>query len=375
MKSIKKLKLAAGIDGAGWNFSSWRHPDMPADAGENIDFYIKQAQLVEDAKFETLFLFDVSHVGPGNIPHYLSMFEGVSVMSAIAMKTERIGLSLTASTSYTDPYNIARQVLSLDKISRGRASLNAITSNPGGMVNFSRGHLGKADQYPMHKEFLEILLGLWDTYEDDAFPRDKESGIFLNPRKMHPINYRGKYFSVDGPLNLSRSVQGRPVLYMAGSSSTFVDLATSYTDGAFIHGSTMEETLLTANALKKKLIEKNRRPEDYVLTTSQNPIVGRTDAEAYEKYKEIISLGPYSHIPVPLFMGSAERIANEIQKWHEAGAMDMFMIRQDHPHGLRDFIELVVPILQERGIFHTEYESDTLRGNLELPRPAFRKIS
>ncbi|UOQ69092.1 LLM class flavin-dependent oxidoreductase [Hymenobacter volaticus] len=187
MNNRKTLKLAAVIDGPGWNFSSWRHPDMPADAGENIDFFIQQAQLAEQAKFETLFLYDVSHVGPGNIPYYLSMFEGVSLMSALAMKTERLGLSLTASTSYTDPYNLARQVLSLDKLSKGRASLNAITSNPGGMVNFSRGHLGKADQYPMHREFLEILLGLWDTYEDDAFPRDKESGVFLNPRKIHPL--------------------------------------------------------------------------------------------------------------------------------------------------------------------------------------------
>ncbi|UOE34159.1 LLM class flavin-dependent oxidoreductase [Hymenobacter monticola] len=347
---------------------------MPADAGENIDFFIQQAQLAEQAKFETLFLYDVSHVGPGNIPYYLSMFEGGALMSALAMKTERIGLSMTASTSYTDPYNLARQVLSLDKLSKGRASLNAITSNPGGMVNFSRGHLGKADQYPMHEEFLEILLGLWDTYEDDAFPRDKASGVFLNPRKMHPVNYRGQYFSVDGPLNLSRSVQGRPVLYMAGSSPTFVDLATSYTDGVFMAGSTFEETVLLANALKTKLLEKGRLPEHFVGAISQNPIVGRTDAEAYQKYREILALGPYSHTPVPLFMGSAERVATEIQRWYEAGAIDMFMVRQDHPHGLRDFIELVVPILQERGLFHTEYEAETLRGNLGLPKPAFRTI-
>jgi FMN-dependent oxidoreductase (nitrilotriacetate monooxygenase family) len=374
MNNRKTLKLAAVIDGPGWNFSSWRHPDTPADAGENIDFFIKQAQLVEQAKFETLFLYDVSHVGPGNIPYYLSMFEGGTLMSALAMKTERIGLSLTASTSYTDPYNLARQVLSLDKISKGRASLNAITSNPGGMVNFSRGHLGKADQYPMHEEFLEILLSLWDTYEDDAFPRDKESGLFLNPRKMHPINYRGKYFSVDGPLNISRSVQGRPVLYMAGSSPTFVDLATSYTDGVFMAGSSFEETLSLANALTAKLVEKGRQPADFVRSVAQNPIVGRTDAEAYAKYQAIRALGPYSHRPVPLFMGSAERIANEIQKWYEAGAIDMLMIQQDHPYGIQDFIELVVPILQERSIFHTEYEAQTLRGNLELPKPAFRTI-
>lgn len=374
MKNRKKLKLAAGIDGTGWNFTSWRHPDMPADAGENIDFYVRQAQLAEDAKFETLFLFDVSHVGPGNIPHYLSMFEGATIMSAIAMKTERLGLSFTASSSYTDPYNVARQVLSLDKISKGRASLNIVTSNPGGMVNFSRGHLGKADQYPMHREFLEILLGLWDTYEDDAFVRDKHSGIFLKPGKMHPINYRGNYFSVDGPLNISRSVQGRPVVYTAGGSPTFVDIAATYTDGAFIAGSTIEEALYTATALRAKLVEKGRSPEDYVVALSHNPIVGRTVAEAEKKYLELASLAPYHRIPVPQFFGTAEKIADEITTWHDAGAMDMLVVRQDHPHGLRDFIDLVVPILQERGIFHTEYESDTLRGNLELPRPSFREI-
>jgi FMN-dependent oxidoreductase (nitrilotriacetate monooxygenase family) len=374
MKNKKQLKLAAIIEGTGWNHSSWRHPALPANASENIDFYVQQARLAEEVKFESLFLVDVSHVGSGNFPHYLSMFEGVSLMSALAMKTERIGLSLTASTSYTDPYNLARQVLSLDKISKGRASLNAITSNPGGMVNFSRGHLGKADQYPMHQEFLEILLGLWDTYEDDAFPRDKQSGVFLDPRKMHRVNYQGQYFSVEGPLNLSRSVQGRPVLYTAGSSATFVDLATSYTDGAFLHGETLEETLRTVEALRQKLLEKDRLPENYICAISQNPIVGRTDAEAVEKYHELAALTPGYRIPPPAFIGSAERVANQIQQWYEAGAMDMFMVRQDHPYGLRDFIELVVPILQARGIFHTDYTADTLRGNLGLSRPAFRTV-
>lgn len=374
MSTKKQLKLAAAIDGVGFSYSSWRHPDMPADAGENIDFYVQQAQLAEAAKFESLFLFDVSHVGPGNIPHHLSMFEGGTVMAAIAMKTERIGLSLTASTSYTDPYNLARQVLSLDKISKGRASLNAITSNPGGMVNFSRGHLGKADQYPMHQEFLEILLGLWDSYEDDAFPRDKRSGVFLDPRKMHRVNYRGKYFSVDGPLNLSRSVQGRPVLYMAGSSPTFVELAASYTDGAFIHGNTLAEVLSTTTALRKKLVEKGRQPDDYVTTFSMAPVVGRTDADAQARFEEMNALQRPYRLPKPLFMGSAERVANDIQQWYEAGAMDMLLLRQEHPQGLQDFIELVVPLLQQRGIFHTDYAADTLRSNLQLPRPAFRTI-
>lgn len=374
MSQNRTLKLSAGIAGTGWNYTSWMHKEMPADAGENVDFYIEQAQIAEAAKFETLFLFDVSHIGPGNIPHYLSMFDGATIMSAIAMKTSKIGLSFTASSSYTDPYNIARQVLSLDKISKGRASLNAITSNPGGMVNFSRGHLGKSDQYPMHREFLDILLGLWDTYEDDAFPRNKETGVFLKPDKMHTIDYRGAYFSVDGPLNISRSVQGRPVLYTAGSSTTFVDIATSYTDGAFIAGPSLEHALYTATALRNKLIEKNRSPENFVIATSQNAIVGKTDSEAQQKYMELVSLDRYRAMPAPLFFGSAERVANQVQQWYEAGAMDMLVVTQDYPTGLADFAELVVPILQDRGIFHSEYKADTLRGNLDLKKPLFRKI-
>ena len=374
MNDRKKLKLAAIIDGVGWNHVGWQHPDMPADASENIDFYVQQAKLAEAAKFDTLFLIDVSHVGLGNIPHYLSMFEGVTIMSAISMVTKNIGLSATVSTSYADPYSVARQILSLDKISKGRASLNAITSNPGGMVNFSRGHLTREDQYPMQKEFMEILLGLWDTYEDEAFIRDKGNGVFIDPYKMHHVNYRGEYFSVDGPLNISRSVQGRPVLYTAGTSARFIEHASSYTDGAFLFGSTLEETLETANKLKDKLVEKGRRPEDFILTTQQNPIVGRTEKEARDKYMELMRLQPHHSIPLPQFFGSAEKVADQVQQWYEVGAMDMLMIRQDHPYGLRDFIDLVVPILQERGIFRTEYESDTLRGNLELPKPAFRKI-
>ncbi|WP_026630465.1 NtaA/DmoA family FMN-dependent monooxygenase [Dyadobacter alkalitolerans] len=374
MENRKKLKLAANLDGLGWNHVGWQHPDMPSDASENIDHYIRQAKMAEAAKFDTLFLVDVSHVGPGNIPHYLSMFEGVSLMSALAMHTNTIGLSVTISTSYADPYSAARQILSLDKLSKGRASLNAITSNPGGMVNFSRGHLGKSDQYPMNKEFMEIVLGLWDTYEDDAFIRDKESGYFLNPRKMHKVNYRGKYFSVEGPLNLSRSIQGRPVLYTAGMSKTFMDHATSYTDGVFTFGSTLEETRSIARELRHQLVAKGRRPQDFIVSVSQNPIVGSTDQEAREKYRELLQFIPNNSLPLPQFFGSAERVADQVQQWYETGAMDMLILRQDHPYGLQDFIELVVPILQERGIFRTEYESATLRGNLELPMPAFRKI-
>jgi FMN-dependent oxidoreductase (nitrilotriacetate monooxygenase family) len=372
-KMGKKLKLGAVLDGLGWNHMAWQHPDMPSDASENLDFYIKQAQLAESAKFDTLFLVDVSHVGPGNIPHYLSMFEGISIMSALSVMTKKIGLSATVASSYGDPYSTARQILSLDKISRGRASLNAITSNPGGMVNFSRRHLGKSDQYPMNKEFIKIVLGLWDTYEDDAFIRDKETGIFLNHNKMHNINYRGDYFSVQGPLNISRSVQGRPVLYTAGTSENFMEIATHYTDGVFTYAYDWEDTTALANKIRQKLVAKQRRPEDFIISISQNPIVGETEKDALDKYRELMSLSPRNSLPRPQFFGSAEKVADQIQKWYESGAMDMLLIRQDHPHGLRDFIDLVVSILQDREIFRTEYEADTLRGHLEIPNPGWRK--
>lgn len=374
MSEKRQLKLAATLDGLGWNFVGWQHPDMPADASENIDFFIKQAKMAEAAKFDSLFLVDVSHVGPGNIPHYLSMFEGTTVMSALSVVTEKIGLSATVSTSYADPYNVARQILSLDKMSRGRASINAITSNPGGMVNFSRGHLGKPDQYPMQKEFMEIMLGLWDTYEDDAFIRDKSRGIYLNPNKMHRVDYRGDYFSVEGPLNISRSVQGRPVMYTAGTSENFIENATTYADAAFISGRSMHETAAMAHRVRNRLIEKGRDSKAYIIATQQNPIVGRTEQEAIDKYMELMRLIPNNSIPVPLIFGSAEQVADQVQQWHEVGAMDLLILRQDHPHGLRDFIELVVPILQDRGLFRTEYESSTLRGNLGLPIPGFREI-
>lgn len=373
MARNKKLKMGAVLEGVGYNFTGWRHPDLPADASENIDHYVQQAKIAESGKFDTLFLIDVSHVGPGNIPHYLSMFEGVSIMSALSMVTTRIGLSASIATSYADPFTAARQILSLDKISKGRAALNAITSNPGGMVNYSRGHLTKADQYPMQSEFMEIALGLWDSYEDDAFIRDKERGIFLNPAKMHPVRYRGKYFSVDGPLNLGRSVQGRPVLFTAGSSANFLENAAKYTDGGFILGESLESSRATATELRNRVTAAGRSADDFVIALPQTPLVGRTEQEADAKFQEMQDLNRPYPIPRPLFFGSAEKVADQIQEWHEAGAMDMLLIRQEHPTGLKDFVELVVPILQDRGVFRTDYESTTLRGNLELPIPQHRR--
>jgi FMN-dependent oxidoreductase (nitrilotriacetate monooxygenase family) len=372
MMNKKQLKIGSVTEGIGYNYMGWRHPDMPANASENIDYYVKQAKLAEKGKFDALVLFDVSHVGPGNIPHYLSMFEGVSIMSALSMVTTHIGLSATIATSYADPFTVARQIASLDKISNGRAAWNAITSNPGGLANYSRTHLSKADLYPMQKEFIEIVEGLWDSYEDNAFIRDKARGIFFDPQKMHPLNYRGKYFSVDGPLNISPSIQGRPVIFQAGTSSDLMNIAAKHADGSLTLGDDLESAKIFSKEIKRRVVLEGRLPEDYLIMPMQTPLVGRTEKEAEEKFQELQSLMPLYRIPKPLFFGSAEKVADQIQEWYEAGAMDMLLVRQEYPSGLEDFIDLVVPILQDRGIFRTEYESNTLRGNLELPYPENR---
>jgi len=372
MKNKKQLKIGFVNEGIGYNFMGWRHPDMTANASENIDYYVKQAKLAEKGKFDVLVLFDVSHVGPGNIPHYLSMFEGVSMMSALSMVTTHIGLSATIATSYADPFTVARQIASLDKISNGRAALNAITSNAGGMANYSRTHLSQADLYPMQKEFIEIVKGLWDSYEDDAFIRDKARGVFFDPQKMHKLNYRGKYFSVDGPLNISPSIQGSPVIFSAGTSSDLMNNAAMHVDGLLTGGNDLESAKNFSKEIKRRVALEGRSPEDFLIMATQTPLVGRTEKEAEEKFQELQSLMPLYRLPKPLFFGSAEKVADQIQEWYEAGAMDMLLVRQEYPSGLKDFVELVVPILQDRGIFRTEYESNTLRGNLGLPYPENR---
>nr|WP_245406467.1 MULTISPECIES: NtaA/DmoA family FMN-dependent monooxygenase [unclassified Peribacillus] len=366
----RKLKLGGIIDGVGWNYFGWRHPDIPANASENIDFYVEKAIQLESAKFDAVFLADVSHIGPGMIPHYLSMFEGISILSALSMVTHSIGLTATIATSYADPFTVARQIASLDKISNGRAGWNAITSNPGGLANYSRTHLRKSDLYPLKEEFLEIVEGLWDSYEDDAFIRDKKRGVFYDPSKMHSLNYTGNYFSVDGPLNISRSRQGRPVVFQAGTSSAFMDIAAKHAEVIMAPGDNFDYLKGYTAELKRRVENQGRSPNALLIMPSHSPIVGKTEKDALEKLREIESLMPIGHrLPRPQLMGSAENVAEKIEHWYREGIMDILLIRQDYPAGFEDFIKLVVPILQEKGIFKNEYEANTLRGNLELPYP------
>ncbi|MCY8231663.1 NtaA/DmoA family FMN-dependent monooxygenase [Priestia endophytica] len=373
--SKRQLKIGYIMDGVGLGYTSWRHPNLPSDAGENIDFQVMEAKMAESGKFDMLFITDLSHIGPENMPTHLSTFEGVSLLSALSMVTKNIGLGATIATSFADPFTAARQLASLDKISHGRAAWNAVTSLDGSMANnFSRSHITKSDLYPMQKEFLEIVEGLWDSYEDDAFIRDKRSGIFLDPTKMHPINYSGDYFSVAGPLPITRSPQGRPVIIQVGTSEAFLNVAAHHAEAVMMGDATeLEYAKRFIHVLKEKVKAAGRSPHNVLATRIVHAIVGETEADARRKVDELERLlPPYYRMPDNPFFGSAEQVAEEIEKWYNSGAMDLMLLRQTHPEILQDFIKYVVPILQEKGIFRKEYESNTLRGNLGLPYPQNR---
>jgi len=434
MGKKRQLKLGANISGVGNSMSLWKHPDVPTDASVSLDFYRQQAVKAESGKFDLLFIADGLYINEKSNPHFLNRFEPLTVLSALAAATSRIGLAATLSTSYSEPFTVARQFASLDHISGGRAGWNVVTSPlEGTALNFGkREHPPHAQRYRIAGEFLNVVKGLWDSWEDDAFVRDKERGIFFDPAKLHRLNHKGEYFSVQGPLNIARSSQGQPVVFQAGSSEPGRELAAKSADAVYTAPETLEEAKQFYTDLKRRALSYGRNPDHLLILPGIGPIVGRTEEEAERKYNEVASLvtiesaldylGRYfehhdftqypldepfpelgefgsnsfrsttdkikseakkqgwtlrevalrASTPRGAFIGSAEQVADRIQLWFEEGAADGFMIRNVVPTGLADFVDLVVPILQERGIFRTEYEGETLRSNLGLPIPQNR---
>ncbi|WP_159881653.1 LLM class flavin-dependent oxidoreductase [Paenibacillus puerhi] len=434
MTQSRKLKLGAIIHGVGSSMSAWRHPDILSDASINIGYYKQQAQKAEEGRFDLVFIADGLFINEKSIPHFLNRFEPVTILSALAAVTTRIGLVGTLSTSYSEPFTVARQFASLDHISGGRAGWNVVTSPlEGSALNFGkREHPSHDQRYRIAEEYLEVAKGLWDSWEDDAFPRDKESGVFFDPAKLHRLDHKGEYFSVQGPLNIARSRQGHPVVFQAGSSDSGRTLAAKTADAVFTGHETIEEAKSFYRDVKQRAVQYGRAASDVLIFPGIDPIVGRTREEAERKYREITDLispetalkylgrffdhhdfsvypldEPFPELgdigsnsfrsstdkikrkakeegltlrqvalrtaaPRDSFIGSAEEVADQVQQWFEEGAADGFIIHSSVPRGLDDFVELVVPILQERGLFRSEYEHDTLRGNLGLTKPANR---
>lgn len=436
MSIQKKLKFGAIIHGVGGNIAGWRHPDIQADASVSLDFYTNQAQKAEEGKFDLVFIADGLHINEKSIPHFLNRFEPLTILSALAAVTSKIGLVGTLSTSYSEPFNVARQFASLDHISQGRAGWNVVTSPlEKTALNFSKTieeHPDHAKRYRIAAEYLQVAKGLWDSWEDDAFVRNKETGVFFDSEKLHQLNHRGEFFSVQGPLNIGRSKQGRPLIFQAGSSEAGKDLAAREADAIFTGHPTLSAAREFYQDVKNRAKALGRNPDELAILPGIAPIIGATEEEAERKYQEIANLvsidkaldylGRYfehhdfsqypldepfpelgdlgknsfqSHTdrikqqakaqnltlrqvalqettPKPTFIGTPEKVADLIQEWFDGNGADGFIIGSAVPNGLNDFVDFVVPILQKRGLFRTEYEAETLRGNLGIPFPENR---
>jgi FMN-dependent oxidoreductase (nitrilotriacetate monooxygenase family) len=290
--SRRTLKLGAiliGVGGPGQH-STWLDPEIPGNASVDIRWYIARAQQAEAAKFDLVFIVDSQFITADSPNHYLSRLEPLTLLSAVAVQTTHIGLVGTITTSYNEPFNVARRLYSLDHISGGRAGWNVVTSGDAGTAgNYSRDeHYDYATRYGRALEHVRVAQGLWDSYEADAFPRDKERRVFLDPERQHALNHKGEYFSVVGPLNLERSPQGQPVIFQAGNSEEGRDLGANIAEGVFTHAQTLEQAQAFRAEMRARAAAKGRDPEHVLIMPGIFPVIGGTDEEARAKQDAIL---------------------------------------------------------------------------------------
>lgn len=440
----KQMKLGAFLPAPGHHVAAWRHPTAVPDGGHNYDYYLQLAKLAEQGKFDMIFLSD----GNGVRTHYkneeelskqgrMVHFEPITLLSAIAVNTTHIGLTATASTTYNEPFHIARKFASLDHLSNGRAGWNVVTS-----VTDAEAQNFNLDKQPEHaaryaraREFMEVATGLWNSWEDDAFLYDKQSGVYFDPEKLHILNHKGKYFSVKGPLNIARPPQGHPVIVQAGSSEDGRNFASEWAEVIFTAHQTLQEAQNFYQGIKSEVSNVGRSKDEVVVMPGLFPIVGQTKKEAEEKYQLLQELidpkvglglltgllgdvdismypvdGPLPELPETegstsrqrlvyekarregltikelymsiaggrghkMIIGTAVEIADVMEEWFRNEAADGFNIMPPYlPGGLEEFVQEVVPELQNRGLFRHDYEGFTLRDHLGIKRPAFKKV-
>ena len=402
----------------------------------NVNWYIEQARLAEAARFDLIFIVDSQFITADSPPHYLNRLEPMTLLSALAVSTTHLGLVATMTTSYNDPFNVARRLASLELISGGRAGWNVVTSGDAGAAgNFSREeHYDYDTRYARGLEFVRVAQGLWDSYEADAFPRDRSARRFLDPTRQHALRHRGEHFSVAGPLNVSRSPQGQPVIFQAGDSEQGRDLGAAIGEGIFTHAPSLEAGQAFYRDIKSRAKGAGRDPDHLIVMPGITVFVGDTDAEAREierslqladqdfdrslaelgrpfawhdfrqydldapfpdvlhaaergfrtQAEKIVALArdrsftlretvQFLSAPKPTpFTGSPVTVADVLERWFAERALDGANIHIGHPGQFRRFTDEVVPILRERGLVRAEYEAGTLRGNLGLPVPENR---
>ncbi|MEV7285088.1 NtaA/DmoA family FMN-dependent monooxygenase [Streptomyces sp. NPDC093252] len=424
-----------GVGGPGQH-GLWKDPRVAKNASIDIQYYIRQAQAAEHALFDALFIVDSQFINHTYPAHYLNRLEPLTLLSAVATHTRHLGLVGTASSTYNSPFNLARRFASLDHISGGRAGWNVVTSfDTGAARNFGLDeHLDYATRYARALEFVQVAQGLWDSYEDDAFPADVARDLFLDPDKLHRLDHEGEHFRVAGPLNLSRSPQGQPVIFQAGVSEEGRDLAARVAEGIYAPGGSLQQAQRYYADIKSRTAAHGRDPEHIKIFIHGGPVVAATDGAARRREREIFeedndfdrnlallgrSFGAYdfgahdldapfpdvahlaekggrtgaaqliararaenltlrqvaglvSEFHASPFVGAPETVADTIEEWFRAGTFDGINLAFRTEDELTLFVDGVVPILQKRGLFRTEYTADTLRGNLGLPVPANR---
>jgi alkanesulfonate monooxygenase len=439
MASTRQLHFNAFMRPASIHTGAWRYPGSFPDANFNLDHTVRFIQTLERGKFDTFFMAD--HMAVLNMPvealkrsHTVTSFEPFTLLSALAMVTKRIGLIATGSTTFDAPYHIARRFASLDHISQGRAGWNIVTtSNPDAAKNFGmEEHMEHGERYRRAREFYDVVTGLWDSWADDAFTRDVESGIYLDPDKMHVLYHKGEYLSVRGPVNIARPVQGWPVIVQAGASESGRQLAAETAEAVFTAQSSLDAGREFYGDVKGRMKKLGRNPDHMVIMPGCLVVIGDTVEEAKAKRAKLDSLVHYANAiatlsialgtdaskfdpdkPLPddipesnasksgreraialakrenltvrqlaqrlgghgglAMVGTPKTIADEMEEWLMTEGSDGFTIQFPFlPQGLDDFVDKLVPELQRRGLFRKEYEGATLRENLGLPRPKNR---
>lgn len=431
----KQLKLGAFFMLPGHHVAAWRHESTVKENYLNFQFIKEQAKIAEQAKFDVIFVADHPSIqlptSNGFEQNVHVQFEPFTLLSALSAITEKIGLVATVSTSHNEPYNVARLFGSLDKLSNGRAAWNVVTSEAN--KDFGNNPLiTHAERYERAEEFVDVVKKLWSSWEDDAIVYNQETGRAVDASKVHTIDHEGQFYNVKGPLSITRSEQGHPVIVQAGSSEAGKELAARTAEVVFTAWQTLEEAQAFYKDLKGRLAKYGRKPDDLKIMPGVFPIVGRTAEEAQAKRQHLLDIipveaglarlsaqlgvdltgvdvdGPLPELPdiqeingiksrfqliVDLakrenltirqlyqrisggrghreIIGTPEQIADQLQEWLENDAADGFNVLPPYfPEGLKDFVELVIPELQRRGLFRTEYEGSTLRENLGLGKP------
>lgn len=431
----RQLHLNINALHSGFVPSAWRRPEADPGAFIDVQHYVRVARIAEAAAFDAVFLADSAAIVDQIHFRPITALEPTVLLASVAAATERIGLIGTASTSYNEPYNIARRFATLDHVSGGRAGWNIVTTaDLASARNFGRDTVpGHAERYARADEFAQLVKDLWDSWDDGALVGDKAGGRFVDTGRVRPVAHRGRFFTVQGPLNLPRPPQGHPVLVQAGGSADGTELAARHAEAVFTASQSFEEARAYARALKARASALGRGPDALRVLPGLTTILGATEAEAQRRRDDLVDGIPWDYsltrlagtlgiapdrlqldrrLPEDLALpgggdgnhtffratlalaqreghtvrtliralagggghrvvvGTPEQVADDIEYWFCHGAADGFNLMPDAlPQGLQDFVDGVVPLLRRRGLFRQQYQGRTLREHLGLARP------